>query len=95
MKLGLWLWKPQDLPPYYSTEGLIITSEKELLELVEKDLYLYGTHGKHSEFIITFKMSQMTLITEDSKVIEALRPMGMVIAGFNPFDYVIDGDGEY
>ncbi len=68
-------------------EGLFISTEEKVNEMMGKEVYLGEVAGKHSEVIVTLGSDDIEIISDDANVIQVLSdifPSG-TISGINPF----------
>lgn len=77
-----------------SIDGVFIADSVAIENLIGKEVYFGEVLGKHSEVYGVIEKDDITLVTNDPSVIDAL---GDFSAGHNPLDYVEeeeDEDGE-
>lgn len=71
-------------------QGVFIAESERVASVIGSSIYFGEILGKHSEVYGTLEEKDLTLVTEDPAVLEAL---GDFSAGHNPLDYV-EGEGE-
>lgn len=65
--------------------GLFIATDEEVENLIGKEIYLGEFDGKHSEVCGTIEKDEITLVSDNPVVIEAIGNFGI-----NPLDYLDD-----
>ena len=77
-------------------EGLFITDDKEIDELIGKYIYFGGVLSKHSEIYGNIEIDDIELVTKNLEVITVLKEAfnGNTISGYNPFDYLSDVESD-
>ena len=78
-------------------DGLFIADKSEIQSAVGKNIYLGEVLGKHSEIYGEIDEGDITVISEDSTVVEVLLRLfeDGTISGFNPLEYIEDTDEDY
>jgi hypothetical protein len=70
-------------------EGLFIAEEKDVAELVGKEVYFGEVLGKHSEVVADMEESFFKVIDVPANVVQILEEkIGVTISGYNPFDFI-------
>jgi hypothetical protein len=78
-----------------NVEGLFVATEKEIEELVGKEIYFGEILGKHSEIYGTIEKGEITKVDLDSETVEkVVKVLGNTWGGYNPFDYLEENDDE-
>lgn len=76
-------------------EGLFVATEDELEKAYGKYVYFGEILGKHSEVSGTLDREDITIKSDDQVFIGQLTHLlGDSISGYNPLDYIQDGDEE-
>ena len=70
-------------------EGLFIATKDEVESLIQKEKYFGEVLGKHSEVVSVIKADDITLISDDTIVVEAIQSSikGTTLSGINPLQY--------
>jgi hypothetical protein len=73
--------------------GLFIASEKEVSELIGKQVYFGEVLGKHSDISGDIEPGEITLISSDPDYIAITKKlfgitMGNTLMGYNPLDFI-------
>lgn len=70
-------------------EGLLIADDKEVDELIGREIIFGEVLGKHSDVQFEIEKEHFTVVTEDQDFIEKLgNLLGNTVSGINPFDYL-------
>ena len=75
-----------DYDRHGSLEGIFLASERELKNLVGKELSFGEVLGKHSDVRDTFSMDNVEIVTVDPEVTRFFY-MYDLSSGYNPLDY--------
>lgn len=77
-----------------SIDGLFIAEKSEIQSAVGQHIYLGEVLGKHSDVYGDIGEGDITIISEDSTVVEVLLNLfeDGTISGFNPLEYIEDTD---
>lgn len=66
--------------------GAFIATDEEIQSIIGKEVYFGEVLGKHSEVYGTIEESEITLVTDDEKVVSVLKEKRFS-SGYNPLDY--------
>lgn len=70
-------------------EGIFVATEKEVNDLIGKDVNFGEVLGKHSEVYGTIEKDEITKIDLDSETVEKVtKVLGETWSGYNPLGYV-------
>ena len=88
-KAGDKLWKFEwDCGRNGQLSGLFIATDVEVQSIFGEEVYFGEVLGKHSEISGMIEEREITLVTDDSYVIDVLyAECGKSVFGYNPFDY--------
>lgn len=76
---------------YGNIEGLFIADEKEVKNIIGKEIYFGEVLGKHSDVYGEIEQEEITEIKASKEFIqEAEKIFGSTICGYNPIDYLED-----
>jgi len=67
--------------------GTFFADNSDVSKIIGKDVYFGEVLGKHSEVYGTIDEGEITLITDDPKIVKILKDSKASV-GFNPFDYL-------
>lgn len=70
-----------------SLEGIFVTTEAQIANLIGKTIDFGEVLGKHSEISGTLEKDDLKLITRNPEFIELFEQHEM-FTGYNPFDYI-------
>lgn len=68
-----------------SIDGAFIADEEEVLAIIGTEVAMGEVLGKHSDIYGTIEPGEITLVTQDPAVLEALKGFSV---GVNPLDYI-------
>ena len=72
-------------------EGVFIADDKDVENIIGKQVYFGEILGKHSEVFGIISEVDIVELTDNSDVITVLKEsVGMNIGGYNPLDYISD-----
>lgn len=77
-------------------ESLFVTTQKQLDEIIGKEIYFGEVLGKHSEVYGTLNKEDLSIITDDQEFINKLIAIlgKQTISGHNPFHYLREDENE-
>lgn len=76
-------------------EGLFIADDKDVNDLLGKEVYFGEVLGKHSEVVDDMTAEMFTEVDVPESVVNILEEkVGTTISGYNPFDYLEEDDEE-
>lgn len=79
------LWKFDWSGDYAFIGGLFVATDEEVQNLIGKEIYLGEYEGKHSEVYGTILEGEITLVSDNQIVVEAVGNFGI-----NPLDFIED-----
>ena len=82
------LWKIEWDLCYGKLCGIFLATDKEVNNIIGKELYMGEENGKHSEVCWTVEDGEIELFSDNEYVISNVKPFG-----YNPFDY-LDTEAE-
>lgn len=71
------LWKFYWYSDYAFIGGLFVATDEEVQNLIGKEIYLGEYEGKHSEVYGTVNAEDITLVSENPAVVEAVGSFGI------------------
>ena len=77
------LWKFQWDSCYAFVGGLFVATDEEVKDLIGKEIYFGEYEGKHSELFGTIDEEDITLVSENPVVVEAVGDFGL-----NPLEFL-------
>ena len=84
--------------PFGAMAGKFIADSEGVQEAIGKVIYFGEVLGKHSDVFGELEDTDIKLITDDQKVLEVLKSIGVDISsGYNPIEYYLNykEDGGY
>ena len=77
------LWKFEWYLPYSLCVGLFKATDEEVRSLIGRTIYLGELDGKHSDVEGEIEEGEITLVSEDPHVVEAVPEIG-----YNPMEFL-------
>jgi hypothetical protein len=75
-------------------EGVFVAEQDAVKNIIGTEVYFGEVLGKHSEIVKVMTSQHFTEVTTDPRVTEVFVQHDLG-SGFNPFDYIYDGDEDY
>jgi hypothetical protein len=69
-------------------DGLFIATEKEVDNLIGKEIYLGDALGKHSDISGTIEANEIKILGVSQDVVLELEKQGNTLCGYNPLEYI-------
>jgi hypothetical protein len=71
-----------------SLDGIFIADEKDVADLIGKEISFGEVLGKHSDVFGTLDKEDLEVVSEDQDLIQKIEDiLGETLGGFNPLDY--------